>query len=232
MMTSSKNPSLLTAKKAAGEAAAGFIQEGMIVGLGTGSTAFFFIEALGMRIHEGLKISAVATSEQSAAQARRLGIPLLDPATITTIDITVDGADEIDPRKNMIKGGGGALFREKLLAEASQEMVVVIDETKKVDHLGKHPLPVEIGSFLFQTTLQRIENLGHRGILRRNNDQTPFMTDNGNYIVDIQYSSPILDPFHAHNELKKITGVIETGFFFQLAKRVVIGYENGHIKIC
>lgn len=230
-MTKTNSDPIVIGKRAAGEAAAKFIEEGMLVGLGTGSTAAFFIEALGKRCQEGLKITAVATSQQSAIQAQHLGIPVIDSSKITSIDITVDGADEIDPQKNMIKGGGGALLREKLLAAASKEMVVIVDETKLVDHLGTHPLPVEIISFAYRTTLLRLEKAGYKGVLRLNRDQSIFLTDNGNYIFDIQYNNHILDPQKEEERLKEITGVVETGLFFGLAKRVLIGYEDGFVKI-
>lgn len=229
-MTRTDSNPLLIAKRHAGQAAAELIQDGMIVGLGTGSTATFFIEALGKKCQNGLKILAVATSQQSALQAEHLGIPLQDPNITTFIDITVDGADEIDHQKNMIKGGGGALLREKLLAKASKEMVVVIDETKLVDHLGNHPLPIEIVPFVYRTTLRRLEEKGYQGMLRLSNLNQNFVTDNGNYIFDIHYSAPILDPQKEQERLKSIIGVVETGLFFQVAKRVIIGYEDGLTK--
>lgn len=230
-MTHTDSNPILIAKKAAGIAAAELIEDGMIIGLGTGSTAAFFIEALGKKCQEGLKISAVATSQQSAQHAQHLGIPMLAPEEITRLDITVDGADEIDHHKNMIKGGGGALLREKLLAQASKEMIVIIDEMKLVEYLGNHPLPVEIVPFVYRSTLQRLEDKGYQGVLRTTRTQEIFITDNGNYIFDIQYNDPILNPQHEHESLKSITGVVETGLFFHLAKRIVIGYEDGFTKI-
>lgn len=230
-MTHTDSHPTFIAKKAAGRAAAELIQDGMLVGLGTGSTAAFFIEALGKRCQEGLKISALATSQQSAHQALQLGIPLEDPRTIMSVDITVDGADEIDHHKNMIKGGGGALLREKLLAQASRELIVVIDETKLVDQLGTHPLPIEIAPFVYRSTLQRLEAQGYQGVLRLNRNEEPYLTDNGNYIADIQYAVPILNPMEEQERLKSITGVIETGLFFDLAGRVIIGYEDGFVKV-
>jgi ribose 5-phosphate isomerase A len=231
MTTQSDLTPLMVAKKAAGKAAAELIQEGMLVGLGTGSTAAFFIEALGKRCQEGLKISAVATSQHSTRQAQQVGIPLEDPEIVTSLDITVDGADEMDHHKNMIKGGGGALLREKLLAQASHEMIVVIDETKLVNQLGAALVPVEVTRFVYHTTFKRLEAHGYQGVLRCTHDYTPFITDNGNYIVDIQYNTPILDPMKEHERLKSLTGVIETGLFFNIAKRVVIGYKDGFVKI-
>lgn len=224
------NP-IAVAKRAAGTAAADLVKEGMLIGLGTGSTAFFFIEALGKRCREGLKISAVATSKQSSRQAQLAGIPLEDPDTITTLDLTIDGADEIDHKKNMIKGGGGALLREKLLAHSSREMIVIIDETKLVDHLGTFPIPVEIARFAYHTTLERLKSKGYYGILRLTRDNAFYLTDNGNYIVDIQYNESIANPVEEHGILKSITGVVETGLFFNVAGRVVIGYLDGFVKI-
>lgn len=230
-MTEADSNPILIAKKIAGQAAADLIQDGMVVGLGTGSTAAFFIEALSKKYQEGLQITAVATSQQSARQAQQLGLPLADPSILTSLDVTVDGADEIDHQKNMIKGGGGALLREKLLAESSKEMLVIIDETKLVDHLGNHPVPIEISSFMYRSTIRRLENQGYQGVLRLDRNQAPYLTDNGNYIIDIQYPDPILHPLKEQERLKNITGVLETGFFFNIAGRVVIGYEDGFFKI-
>jgi len=230
-MTKTDSNPILIAKKAAGEAAAELIQDGMLVGLGTGSTSAFFIEALGKRCRAGLKISAISSSEQSTRQAKHLGIPMKDPHTIDMLDITVDGADEIDHHKNMIKGGGGALLREKLVAQSSKEMVVIIDETKLVDHLGDHPLPVEIATFFYRSTLHRLQEQGYQGTLRLTREKELFVTDNGNYIFDIQYTNPILDPQKEQERLKSIAGVLETGLFFNIAKRVIIGYEDGFVKV-
>jgi ribose 5-phosphate isomerase A len=226
------HPTDIVAKKAAGEAAAQFVEDGMLVGLGTGSTSTFFIAELGRRCREeGLQIKAVATSKQSAHQAEMLGIALEENQNVSSLDLTVDGADEIDPQKNMVKGGGGALFREKLLAKSSGEMIVIVDENKLVDRLGAFPLPVEFSSFVYRTTLARLENKGYQGLLRLNGDQSIYTTDNGNYIFDIKFESPILDPEKIQLELKSIEGVVETGLFLGMAGRVIIGYQSGHIKI-
>jgi len=227
-----QNNSIEAAKKAAGHAGAMLVQSGMLIGLGTGSTAAFFIKALGRRCREeGLKIRAIATSQRSADQAREIGIPLEDEQNITMLDLTIDGADEIDPHKNMIKGGGGALFREKLLARSSQEMIVLVDETKLVSSLGAFPVPVEISSFLYRSTLSKLHDQGYSGTLRLNRDSSFYLTDNGNYIVDINIKKPIVDPETHHKKLRDITGVIETGLFFKIAGRVVIGYQDGFAKV-
>lgn len=222
---------IILAKKIAGYAAADLIEDGMVIGLGTGSTTAFFLEALSKRCAEGLKIKTVATSNQTTDQARHLNLPLIDPQSIKFVDITVDGADEIDKKKNMIKGGGGALLREKLLAKSSGEMIVIIDETKYVDALGDHPVPLEISVFMYQNTIDRLNKKGYEGILRLDRNQKPFISDNGNYIFDIQYSSLINNPSEEHHHLKLITGVIETGLFFNIAGRVVIGFTDGNFKI-
>ena len=230
-MIQQKSPLIAAAKKAVGLAAAELIEEGMYIGLGTGTTAAYFIEALAERCRAGLKIYAVASSHDSQRQAYKAGIPLIDPQTITQLDITVDGADEIDPYKNMIKGKGGALFREKLLAKSSREMIVMVDETKLVDQLGECPVPIEISSYIYKTTLQRLDQQNYQGVLRLNHDHTPYQTEGGNYIFDIQFNHPITDPQAEDERLRHITGVLETGIFFQVAGRVIIGYEDGLIKI-
>jgi len=221
-----------TAKIAAAKAAVDCIEEGMLVGLGTGSTATYFIEALITRVKEtGLKIEAVATSSRSYEQAAAGGIPLLDVNDITRLDITVDGADEVDHQKRMIKGGGGALLREKIIASISREMVVIIDETKLVKHLGKFPLPVEITQFASKAIIKQIHNHGFQGELRRNKQGTLYTTDNGNYIIDIHLRYPCNEPERDHLTLNNIPGVVETGFFFNLAGRIFVGHPNGNVDI-
>jgi ribose 5-phosphate isomerase A len=205
--------------------------DGMLVGLGTGSTIAYFIEALAKRCEKGLKITAITSSIQSLHQAQSLNIPLLDPSPITKIDVVIDGADEIDHEKNMIKGGGGALLREKLIALAAKEMIVIVDETKLVEQIGSFPVPVEISSFIYRTTLLRLTDKGYQYTLRLNRDNTPYVTDNGNYIADIHFNKPILTPKKEHEKLKTICGVLETGLFFDIAGRVIVGYEDGFAKI-
>jgi ribose 5-phosphate isomerase A len=148
-----------------------------------------------------------------------------------SLDLTVDGADEIDAEKQMIKGGGGALLREKIVARMSREMVVIIDETKLVSKLGQHPLPVEIIPFGYLSTLHQLERLGYVGHLRCRPDQTPYLTDNGHYIFDIQLDPKKTHPRADHERLIQVPGVVETGFFFDLAKRVIIGFLDGQIVI-
>lgn len=219
------------AKKAAGKAAADFIQNGMLIGLGTGSTASCFIDCLIDRCRKGLQVTAVTTSERSQKQALQGGIKLIDINSITTLDITVDGADEIDQQKRMIKGGGGALLREKIVACMSKEMIVIVDSNKVVDFLGRFYLPVEICPFAFKSTLYHLEQLNYQGILRITSANELYRTDNGNYIYDVHLSYPCLNPERDHDRIRSIPGVIETGFFFKLAGRVIVGFEDGHTEI-
>lgn len=221
--------SQVSAKKAAGKAAADLIKNGMIVGIGTGTTASCFTDSLIERCRAGLKISAVATSKRSYQQAQEGGIPLIDIESIDKIDLTVDGADEIDSRKRMIKGGGGALLREKIIACMSSEMVVVVDSSKVVDFLGHFPLPIEIIPFASHWIIKEIENLGYRGTLRKNKNEL-YVTDNGNYIYDIQLNYPCATPEKDEEKIKAVTGVVDTGFFFKLAGRVIIGHEDGTVE--
>ena len=216
-------------KKKAGESAAEWIEEGMLVGLGTGSTVFHFINRLIQRTAEGLHIQFVSSSIQSQEQAKAGGIPLADINAITSIDITVDGADEIDAKRRMIKGGGGALLREKILANTSREMWVIVDESKVVEKLGKHPLPVEILPFGRGATIDKIRKLGFLGHLRTRDDDRLFETDNGNLIYDIQFESLRDDPESDHERLIRIPGLLETGFFFNLASRLLIGRADGTV---
>lgn len=216
-------------KKAAGYAAVDFIENGMLVGLGTGSTVFHFITRLIERVQEGLDIQVVSSSIRSETQAMEGGIPVVDINTITSIDLTVDGADEITPEKIMTKGGGGALLREKILANTSREMVVIIDEYKVVEKLGKHPLPVEILPFATKAIIDKIQKLGYRGSLREHNNDGSYVTDNGNHIYDIHFESLRADPEKDHEKLSRIPGVLETGFFFNLASRVLVGKTNGAV---
>lgn len=218
-------------KKAAGKKAAQFIENHMIVGLGTGSTASYFIEELANRVHQGLKIQAVSSSRTSSEFAKKRGIPLLDINEAPHIDMTIDGADEIDPQKRMIKGGGGALLREKILASSSRETVVIIDETKLVAALGKAKLPVEILYFGSPATRKKIEALGYFGKWRMNSDQTLFLTENGNLLFDIEFPSLLTHPERDHQKISEIPGVIDTGFFFNLATRVVIGHSDGKTEM-
>ncbi len=204
-------------KKNAGMRAAKLIEPGMRVGLGTGSTVIYFVEALIERCRGGLEIQAVASSEKTLEMARAGGIPLLK--TFDVLDITVDGADEIDPMKRMIKGGGGALLREKILAFASSHMVVIVDESKCVDKLGTAKLPLEVLPFGHLATASSIP---YKGEFRKKGSEL-FITDNGNYIYDLHFAQPLDDPESVDCQLRSIPGVLETGFFFELANELIVG---------
>ncbi len=217
-------------KKAAGEKAASFVKEGMIIGVGTGSTVYFFIEHLIEMCRKGLRVRAVFSSKQSEKLALSGGIPCIDINKIQTIDLTVDGADEIDDDFNMIKGGGGALFREKILATSSKEMIVIVDQSKVVKELGKHKLPVEILPFGIQTITFKLNNLGFFGEIRKTKEDNNYITDNGNLIYDIDLKQKCKDPKKVHDSLINVPGVVETGLFFDVSKKLIIGYEDGHIE--
>lgn len=223
--------SIEAVKKAIGVKAASLIEEGMTVGLGTGSTAFYFIESLIERCHAGLKIQTVASSQKSSQQARAGGLPLLDINLISSLDITVDGADEVDSLKQMIKGGGGALVREKIVASMSREMVVLIDETKLVAQLGSKNLPVEIIPFGHLATQRHLEEHDYRGEWRIEKNGALFITDNNNYILDIHFQNPLTNPQADHERMIEVPGVVDTGFFFHLAGRMIIGFLDGQIII-
>jgi ribose 5-phosphate isomerase A len=209
-------------KEAAGRAAAKLVREGDIVGLGTGSTAYFAVVALGERVKSGLKIVGIPTSIATADLARQVGIPLTTLDEHPQIDITIDGADEIDPKLNMIKGGGGALLREKVVASVTKKMVVAVDSTKVVPALGKFPLPVEIIPFARTVIEKKIASLGATAKLRMRPDGQPFVTDNGNQILDCSFGR-IGDPPALARELSGMVGVVEHGLFIGLAKLALVG---------
>ncbi len=209
-------------KEAAGRAAAKLVRDGDIVGLGTGSTAYFAVVALGERVKAGLKIVGIPTSAQTADLARQLGIPLTTLDERPEIDITIDGADEIDPKLNLIKGGGGALLREKIVASASKKMVVVADSGKIVPALGRFPLPVEIIDFAQAVVEKKIAALGATTKLRIKSDGKPFVTDEGHHILDCSFGK-IADPPALALALSDTPGIVEHGLFIGLAKLALVG---------
>ena len=212
-------------KKIAAEAAANLVEDGMTVGLGTGSTAAFAIRRLGARVAEGLKIRGLPTSEQSAQLAREVGISLLDFSETTDLDMTLDGADEFDPALNLLKGGGGALFREKIVAAASRRLIIFTDHTKQVAALGKFPLPVEVNPFGWQVVAGKLQALCPRVALRQS-ASVPFVTDNQGYILDCAFGE-IPDPPALEARLKAITGIVETGLFIGMTEMICMGAEGG-----
>ncbi len=217
-------------KKTVGEAAVELIEDGMTVGLGTGSTAYWAIAKIGERVKKGLNISAIATSKESEVFARELNIPMVTFSEINEIDITIDGADEVDPDLNMIKGGGGALLREKIIATASEKLIVIVDDTKLVKQLGAFPLPVEVIPFGIESTRAKIEKLGCKTELRLSDKTKEFITDNGNYILDCEFPM-IKNPEKTSQELNGIPGVVDNGLFIGLAHRVFVGRQNGSVNI-
>jgi ribose 5-phosphate isomerase A len=213
-------------KRLAAEKAVELVQDGMKVGLGTGSTAFYAIEAIGRLVKDGFDILAVPTSLASEKQARELKIPLATLEEAGTLDITIDGADEVDGNLDLIKGMGGALLREKIVAYSTRAQVIVIDDSKLVHQLGtKFPLPVEVVQFSHGRTRMFMEELGCRPELRGGN--VPFVTDNGNYIYHLHFDRGIKDPYELQRKLKEIPGVVETGLFLKIAKKVIVASEDG-----
>ena len=215
-------------KQLAGEAAAKLIEDGMVIGLGSGSTAVYLIYALARRIQAGLSIiGAVPTSKVTGELASNLGIPLTDLDTYPELDLDIDGADEIDSRLGLIKGGGGALLREKIVASAAQRFIVIADITKQVRQLGlKTPLPVETIPFAATPVRKRLEALGATVQLRQLAGQV-YLTDNNNVILDCAFPGGITDPPDLEDRIKRIVGVVETGLFLNMAKQAIIGGPEG-----
>ena len=221
-------------KQAAGEAAAELVESGMTVGLGTGSTAAWFVKALGRRVAEGLEVRGVPTSEATAALARELGIELVELDVVGDLDLTVDGADEIGPGLALIKGGGGALLREKLVWEASRRCVVIADAAKRVPTLGAFPLPIEVVAFGHRKTANRIADvLADHEIATvarlRQRDGRPVLTDGGNLIYDAACGR-IEQAAALAADLKGLTGVVEHGLFLDLADSALIGGADGGVE--
>ncbi len=226
------NPDI--AKQNAAIAALDYIEDGMVVGLGTGSTSAHFVRALGERVHAGLKVKGVPTSEATRTLAEQVGVPLVEISQVSRIDVDVDGADEIDPAFRLIKGGGGALLREKIVAAASARMVVIADAGKWVERLGAFPLPVEVTRFGFALTAARVREAllatncaGDEVSLRTSGKANePVITDGGNYILDA-HAKAIADPDALASALNQIAGVVEHGLFIGLAGTVILGREAG-----
>ncbi len=208
-------------KKKAGEYAVRYVKDGQIVGLGTGSTVKYTILKLGEMVKEGLDIIGIPTSKATEELAKSVGIKLGTLDEYMDIDITIDGADEVDPQLNLIKGGGGALLREKMIAHASKYEVIVVDESKVRDVLGAFPLPVEIVKFGHKRIMKDLSTLNCEPKLRRK-DGNIFITDNGNYIVDCQFPE-IREPQKMERIIDEIPGVVEIGLFVNLANEVIVG---------
>ncbi len=219
------------AKRSAARAAAELVKTGMRIGLGTGSTFEFVLERLGERVmEEGLDVVGVPSSQATESAARRLGIRLVTLEEVATLDLTIDGADEVDPAKNLIKGGGGALLRERIIAAAANTFVVVIGRNKLVEKLGStFALPVEILPFGWHQARNTIASLGCEPELRQKQDQA-FVTDNGNYILDCRFAE-IRDPSALYAQLNRVPGVLDNGLFVDLADSVYVGDPTGQVEV-
>lgn len=213
-------------KKMAGIKAAEYVTNGMVVGLGTGSTAYYFVEEIGRRIkEEGLSITAVTTSSVTSQQAEGLGIPLKSIDEVDEVDLTVDGADEVDPAFNGIKGGGGALLMEKVVATPTKEYIWVVDESKLVDTLGAFKLPVEVVQYGAEQVFRRFEKAGYKPSFREKDGQR-FVTDMKNFIIDLDLGA-IENPIAFGQELDHIVGVVEHGLFNQMVDKVIVAGQDG-----
>jgi|TARA_B110000263_G_C15253301_1_gene485192 ribose 5-phosphate isomerase A len=204
-----------------------FVKNGMIVGLGTGSTAKIAIDLLGEKLSKDFQIKGMPTSIATEEQAKKLGIPLVKINEYETIDIAIDGADEVIPNKSLIKGLGGALLREKKVEKKANELIIIVDDTKMVDILGKGPLPVEVSITNYERTKAMIEKLGCRIELRIESSNRPFITDNGNYIFHLTFKNGISDPVELNKNILDIKGVKDTGLFLDMATKVIVGNEKG-----
>jgi ribose 5-phosphate isomerase A len=216
-------------KRAAAEAAVELVQDGMVVGLGTGSPAAFAVEALARRHRQGLRIVAIPTSERTAAQARAAGIPLSSFTEHRQIDLTIDGADEVERGTlNLIKGLGGALLREKIVASASRQLAIIVDDAKLVDRLGtRAPVPVEVVAFGMDVVRMALEVFAAEVRLRLSPAGEPFVTDGGNRILDCRFAQPIADPAQLEDRIRRVVGVVESGLFIGRADPVFVADERG-----
>ncbi len=219
-------------KAKVGEEAAGFVENGMKLGIGTGSTAEAFVRALARRVESGLDLIGVPTSERTATLCTKLGIPLTTLEETPHLDLTIDGADEIDPALNLIKGAGGALLREKIVAAASEKMIVIADASKLVDVLGAFALPIEVNVFGRRATWLALDNVGKEfgmqgGLaLRKDGQGAPYVTDGGNHIIDASFGR-IADPTALSDALIRIPGVVEHGLFTGMAARAIVATQSG-----
>ncbi len=217
-------------KEAAARSSLRFVKDGQVVGLGTGSTAAYFIQLLGEKVKNGLLIRGIPSSNRSREQAASLGIPLTTLDECQQIDVTVDGADEVDPQLRLIKGGGGALLHEKIVASATKQLVIVVDASKRVPVLGKFPLPVEVVKFAKALVKKRIEALGAQVEMRHNPDGKPFLTDENNYILDCHFGQ-IRGADGLANKLSDMPGIVEHGLFIGMASVVLVANGSEVIEL-
>lgn len=215
----------MSAKARAAAHALDLVRAGMTIGLGSGSTSEIFVRGLAELVRQGVAVSGVPTSRATEMLARSLGLPLLDHLD-GPVDLAIDGADEIDPQLNLVKGRGGAMVREKIVARAARRLVIIADESKLVDRLGRGPLPVEVLPFLWSTTGAQLDALGARATVRES-DRERFVTDNGNFIFDCTFPTGIDDPHGLAAALSLIPGVVGDGLFLGLAAAAIVGREDG-----
>jgi ribose 5-phosphate isomerase A len=217
------------AKKRAAESAAAYVKSGYIIGLGSGSTAIYAIHVIGNRLRSAdiTGVLGVPTSFQAASEAVKAGIPITNLNNMPVLDLAIDGADQINEELNVIKGGGGALLREKIVASASKKYIIVADETKLVENLGDgFPLPIEVLPFALGTVLLKVEKLGGKAVVRKGPGKVgPVITDNGNIVIDADFGE-ISNPFRLEEELKKIPGVLETGLFLGFVDIACVGNKT------
>jgi ribose 5-phosphate isomerase A len=213
---------------AAASLAAGAVKDGMVIGFGTGRAAEAALTILARRVYEGLKVSGIPTSIATEAHARALGLPLTDLSAHPSLDLTIDGADEVDPARNLIKGGGAALFREKVLAAASDRLIIVVDSTKLVTRLGStRGIPVEVLPFATGACIRQIAEMGGEAIVRTKNE-SPVVTDNGNWVLDVTFDAEAMaNPRALDTAMRAIPGVIITGLFWSFDATVVVGSQGG-----
>ena len=215
------------AKINASKEALKFVQNGMIVGLGTGTTAKIFINLLGKKISENFQITGMPTSIETKKQAEKLGIKLIDINDKKTIDLAIDGADEVSPQKNLIKGLGGAFLREKIVEKKADNLIIIVDESKMVKKLGKGILPIEVDKEKYLEIVPKIEAYGCSTKLRKENNGDIFKTDNGNFIYHCKFDKEITNAIKLETELMAINGVIDTGLFINMANMIIIGNKEG-----
>lgn len=213
-------------KRAAAERSLEYVRDGMCLGLGSGSTAAIMLELLGQRVRDGLRVRGVPTSEASRQVAEHAGIPIVTFDEVSSLDLTIDGADEVDPQLNLIKGGGGALLREKIVASLSRRVVIIVDSQKQVPRLGAFPLPVEVVQFAWRPLAQRLGDLGATPVLRRGPDGGAYVTDEGNFVLDCAFGQ-IDDPAALAARLDAMPGVVDHGLFVGLAHTLVVGRSDG-----